>query len=165
MSKPRKPCTNCGGPKDAGGGRRICTPCTKAGAVYCPACKTVKDRSEFYPSPARPTGVQSYCKSCALVRNRDARFGLPYGTFQRMYDEQEGRCAICAEYMTTEEAHIDHDHSCCPEGGRSCGECVRALLCRGCNHGLGNFRDDPNRLIAAAAYLMQRGRVPSYSAT
>lgn len=32
--------------------------------------------------------------------------------------------------------HIDHDHTCCP-GSRSCGNCVRGILCEGCNLQIG----------------------------
>lgn len=153
--KTRKPCISCGGPKDGGRGRRLCAPCTVAGSVYCPGCQTVKDRTEFYPAPSRSTGLTTYCKRCAVDRNRDARFSLPLGTLQRMYEDQGGCCAICAEPMTIDAAHIDHDHNCCPARARSCGRCVRSLLCRGCNLGVGMFGDDPDRLIAAAAYLLR----------
>lgn len=48
--------------------------------------------------------------------------------------------------------HIDHDHSCCP-GPRSCGNCVRGLVCEPCNKGFGHFDDDVERMKKAIAYL------------
>jgi hypothetical protein len=68
-------------------------------------------------------------------------------------------CGICE---TTDpgkrDFHIDHDHSCCPGGmAQKCGQCVRGLLCASCNHGLGNFRDDPALLEAAVRYLARGG--------
>jgi hypothetical protein len=55
---------------------------------------------------------------------------------------QAGRCAVCADPMT--EPFVDHDHT----SGK-----VRALLCRCCNTGLGQFGDDPARLKAALDYI------------
>lgn len=47
---------------------------------------------------------------------------------------------------------VDHDHSCCP-GGETCGNCIRGLLCYGCNVGIGNLRDNPALLRKAAEYI------------
>jgi hypothetical protein len=47
---------------------------------------------------------------------------------------------------------VDHDHGCCP-GQRSCGKCVRGLVCRDCNAMLGLARDNADSLRRAASYL------------
>lgn len=63
---------------------------------------------------------------------------------QMTYALGEGVCQIC---LTTEERlHLDHCHVT--------GD-LRGYLCRACNHGLGNFQDDPKLLRAAIAYLGQ----------
>jgi hypothetical protein len=68
---------------------------------------------------------------------------------------QGGVCAIC-EAATPggpwNRWTVDHDHLCCP-GVKSCGSCVRGLLCSMCNHGLGNFHDSPRSLQRAVKYL------------
>lgn len=61
-------------------------------------------------------------------------------------------CQICGSY---EKPSIDHDHSCCP-GNKSCGKCIRGILCRACNSGIGMLRDDPEILEAGARYLRER---------
>lgn len=83
-------------------------------------------------------------------RDRAGRYGLTGEEFLRMLEAQNGVCAICHEPETRRvsgtlcELAIDHDH----ETGR-----VRGLLCQRCNRGLGHFRDDPDLLRKAAAYL------------
>jgi hypothetical protein len=68
---------------------------------------------------------------------------------------QGGCCPICGIHYTQEKRafSIDHDHSCCP-GDHSCGKCVRGLLCRHCNIGIGNLRDNVDNLRRAIAYLL-----------
>jgi len=82
------------------------------------------------------------------------RFKLTAARWDEIFDGQGRRCAICRTDVPTGHGwHVDHDHACCPEPGRSCGKCVRAILCSECNTGLGKFRDDPAVLRAAADYL------------
>jgi hypothetical protein len=58
-----------------------------------------------------------------------------------MLAAQGGLCAIC---RTAPAVHVDHDHAT---------GAVRALLCFNCNGGLGQFKDDPLLLHAAAYYV------------
>lgn len=58
-------------------------------------------------------------------------------------------CVLCG---TKERLVIDHDHRCCP-GTKSCGKCVRGLLCHKHNAGLGYFDDDPDFLRRAAEFI------------
>ena len=81
-------------------------------------------------------------------------YGVTPEWFVAKLAEQGGRCAICRtdEPGNGRGWHVDHDHACCDRVG-SCGRCVRALLCAGCNVGLGAFRDNEQALRAAADYL------------
>ena len=76
--------------------------------------------------------------------------------YDQIYIDQKGKCAICGSKDTGRKSdkyfQIDHDHSCC-KGGKSCGKCIRGLLCANCNNGLGRFRDNIELLKNAIAYL------------
>ncbi len=89
--------------------------------------------------------------------NLKAKFGITIEQYEQMLTRQSGMCAVCGDTdpggrWGTNFA-VDHDHGCC-QGQKTCGKCIRGLICSPCNVGLGAFRDDPDRLVAAAAYVL-----------
>ena len=66
-----------------------------------------------------------------------------------MVDKFDGKCYTCKVNKAT---NIDHDHSCCP-GNRSCGKCVRGILCTQCNTALGLLKDSKEVLQNLIKYL------------
>ena len=91
-------------------------------------------------------------------RTLQFEYGLSPEDYQEMLAGQDNKCAIC-KLPFTETPAVDHDHTCCI--GRSadkttrktCGKCVRGLLCMNCNAALGNFGDDIQLLLNAVEYL------------
>lgn len=96
-----------------------------------------------------------YCSDqCYLFSKRGRRYNLTIHQYTQMVESLNGICPICRIKQDLEltEWHIDHDHSCCP-GRKSCGKCIRGLICGDCNVGLGRFKDNPEALRRAADYL------------
>lgn len=88
-------------------------------------------------------------------RNYDVskKYSLSASQMDSMLIDQCGLCACCSIQMrSVNEPHIDHDHSCC-DSKKSCGKCVRGLLCASCNHMLGNAKDSIETLQNAINYL------------
>lgn len=86
------------------------------------------------------------------------RYGISLSKYEQILAGQGGACAICRSANPGKrQFSVDHDHSCCP-GPRSCGGCVRGLLCGACNSGIGLLNDDPDRLLSAALYVLTHSR-------
>jgi len=88
-------------------------------------------------------------------RALQTKFGITQEQYETLFAKQKGKCAICAgalKDVRREYFCVDHDHTCC-KGKKSCGKCVRGLLCLTCNAGLGQFNDNADLLEKAAAYL------------
>ena len=59
-----------------------------------------------------------------------------------MLQAQGSACAMCGEpFDEGDRIFADHDHTCCPKQvkatAKTCGRCVRGLLCFRCNTALG----------------------------
>lgn len=81
-------------------------------------------------------------------------YNISLEEYTQFLEDQDGGCAICGK---TEEENgrrlaVDHDHSCCP-GRRSCGACIRGVLCDNCNRGIGLFKDNKELLLLAVEYI------------
>lgn len=126
------------------------------GEKWCLYCAAWHPESDFSPRADSPDGLMGWCRATKSTRVRLKMKGISQERFDSMMIEQGGSCAICFKALTPPTANIDHDHSCCP-GKRSCGKCVRGLLCQGCNYGIGHFADSITNMQSAIDYL--RGRV------
>ncbi len=125
------------------------------GFKWCNPCSTWKAESEFGSSRAKPDGLNSSCKDCLRFMLVKIQYNLTRGQFLGLVDSQGGACAICREAPERVlSLHVDHDHSCC-SGNKSCGVCVRGLLCGGCNSMLGMAQDSCDTLRAAVTYLCE----------
>lgn len=75
------------------------------------------------------------------------RYGITKAQYDEMLAQQGGLCAICGRDEPggrDKVWNVDHCHNSSQ---------VRGLLCGPCNRGLGQFRDNPELLRAAAKYL------------
>jgi len=142
----------------------------------CPGCKETKALSEFTRRSARckpcraawiaewrrvhPEETRQMAKRyreahreqirATYLRHREMHqatrrrheYGLTAEQYAQLTAQQEGVCAICRRRA---QLLVDHDH----ESG-----VVRGLLCLHCNSGLGQFRDNPQLLQTALAYLL-----------
>jgi hypothetical protein len=63
-----------------------------------------------------------------------SKYRLRWEQYLELYRSQDGKCGICGKEQM--KFDVDHDHACCP-GERTCGKCVRGLLCHNCNVKLG----------------------------
>ncbi len=142
----------------------------------CSICKEAFPRTEeyFYYARAKDgfkyalSGCRPCHKSASNKRGRELYHKNPEKTQNRIMWRKYGtnlldyalmllatgnKCTICGQLETAQHTRnknkksvlsIDH----CHKTGR-----VRGVLCQNCNHGIGNFRDDPGLLQKAIDYL------------
>lgn len=118
----------------------------------CKRCLLALPMDAFSKSSKGKHGRASMCRKCHKEhyykpnwhRYHLARsYGITPEIFGVMLASQAGVCAVCSGPFVVTPS-VDHDH----QTGQ-----VRGLLCAACNTGMGHFRDNPQHLRAAAAYL------------
>lgn len=129
----------------------------ESGFVECLECGVSKPTSE-YSTGRQKNALRPYCKPCNSVRVRLSHYNVTKEFLDQLWRFQGERCAICGTAETGMRApHIDHDHACC-KLGRSCGACVRGLVCSNCNaYGLAWYE-------ALPAHLRNFGLLDAYLA-
>lgn len=163
-------CRDCGGPKPAGQGRKLCESCRVRATDRERVAAKVHQRRYYERNrdkviarakaraEADPAGTAAYHRENhqqrvadgRVLRLRVAKYGLTPDEFHALLEAQGGVCAICGGTDTQRRLAVDHDH----ESGE-----VRGLLCSGCNGAkLGALKDDPVRAEARAEYHEERAR-------
>lgn len=124
------------------------------GRKRCPSCEEWLAVEKFGKHASTTDGLSKRCRNCERKADLKRNFHLTVEQYKEMLHAQGGCCAICSNPPDGDKwLAVDHDHACCPEKGKSCGQCVRALLCGNCNTAIGMMSDDAERLEAAATYL------------
>jgi len=79
------------------------------------------------------------------------KFGITVEQYEAMLQEQGGSC-VCGYIPINKRLAVDHDHACC-SGTKTCGKCIRGLLCSNCNTALGLLRESEERIMKLLKYM------------
>ena len=124
----------------------------KAGHRHkCRICWNKYMKEYYLKNPTKYNQQKRYVKvNDKFSHHSYNRHGLTEPEFLAMYNKFDGKCWSCKDSNIT---CIDHDHRCCPHRNKSCGKCIRGLLCGGCNTALGHLYDSEDRISALLIYL------------
>ncbi|WP_415624366.1 endonuclease domain-containing protein [Phytohabitans flavus] len=92
-----------------------------------------------------------------------ARHHIMEAQYDWLLARQSYRCALCPATQARKDRPwlaVDHDHDCCPSA-RSCGKCVRGLVCSRCNSRLATLwptRSPFHRVKPGSLASLERSR-------
>lgn len=136
---------------------KTCTVCGVIGPTgqfprnrsVCQTCRTSQAKAwkDANPDKVAACRARNAAKNAERERLRRAhRKGIDPVLVDEYRMGHDGLCEICHQEPGVRGLNIDHDHA---------SGAFRGLLCTTCNTGLGCFRDSPDLLAAAAAYLVR----------
>lgn len=117
-----------------------------ANCELCSICGKI-----FFSSRKGRKVCSSKCKNklnnfVATERKLIGKFNLSLENYNKIFQQQNGRCCICGKHQTElkKKLAVDHDHKTYT---------IRGLLCPTCNCAIGLFKDDVELLKSAINYL------------
>ena len=130
--------------------------CDRCGSAY----RKPKPYTKRYPSTK---AWEQFCAEChrasPLNSKRLVHHNVPYELAHAwLMQGDQLRCEMCQRRLSRKSQIatpcIDHNHKCC-SSDRSCGHCIRGILCVRCNTHLGAFESllELHSLEAVAEYL------------
>lgn len=147
---------------------KLCAKCkieksTKAFSKGTPWCKSCK--SKYDAQRRKKPEIQDKARKENYKEHLYRQYKLRIEDLAALVAKQDGKCGVCEKglddvYDFTIKKHnlvVDHDHACC-SGGKSCGKCIRGILCRDCNLMLGHSKDNVKTLKKAIKYLKKAGK-------
>lgn len=119
--------------------------------------------SKAYSASSEGAAVHKAWRTSNETRNAyfQKQYNITLEKFNQLFEGQEGLCACCSALMEQpglgqkknfRTACVDHDHKCCA-GTKSCGKCIRGILCGRCNIAAGMLKDDSHLCRNLANYL------------
>lgn len=123
------------------------------GMLWCGICETELPLANFDKSQDDGYRKVGRCRRCSSYAAQASNHGTTVERLLQMEHDQNGCCAICGKPETKPwRLSLDHDHAHCP-GKKSCGECIRGLVCDAHNRMLGLADDEIEVLESAINYL------------
>lgn len=137
--------------------QKVCKDCKLEWEELQPEATGVYGMGPTKPMPVRPAphkGPRCVTHHRAVIKARKARiaesrnvnvYGLSDGDYERLYQFQGGKCAICQRATgKTKRLAVDHSHI---------SGLTRGLLCGNCNRLVGIARDKTDFFERAVKYL------------
>lgn len=122
-------------------------------------CFECRNNFTFFPGMTLGAGGNKYaCSDCLdllskyghLAKRSCREHGITRTDFIKLLIAQGFSCKICDE--EDKKLVIDHDHTCC-SGVKSCGKCIRGLICHRCNTVVGQIEYNAGLLPKCYEYL------------